>query len=292
MGPLSFGVNIPTFAGPGADPVRDARAAEALGFDFVSASDHPCGINPSYETWTMLSWIAAATSRIRVATRVLGVPYRSPAMVAKMAETLDRLSDGRLILGLGGGYSDDEFAAFGLDVPSPAEKITGLHEAVAVIRGLWSERHFSFAGRRYRTTTAELEPKPAHHIPIWLGAFGNRALQVTGQVADGWVPSLGHAPAHTLPAMRDRVLAAAEAASRDPEAITCALNVEVHIGGALDPHLAVVAGSADQVAGRLESFVSAGFSAFNFMPVGPQHFEQVERIATEVIPALRALGTT
>src|SRR5439155_27087875 len=77
---LLFGLNVSTSAAPGADPVAAARAAEALGFDFVSASDHPAGTQPPYETWTMLAWIAAGTSTIRVATRVLGVPFRSPAM--------------------------------------------------------------------------------------------------------------------------------------------------------------------------------------------------------------------
>ena len=289
MSQLSFGVNIPTTVGPGVDPVSQARAAEDLGFDFVSASDHPCGTNPSHETWTMLTWIAASTSRIKVATRVLGLPYRPPPMVAKMAETLDRLSGGRLILGLGAGYSDGEFAAFGLGLPSPAEKITGLKEALSIIRGLWSEQQFSFTGRCYRTDAADIEPKPDHQIPIWLGTFGERALQLTGQVADGWIPSLGHAPANVLPAMRARVLAAAEAADRDPEALTCALNVEVHIGEEVDSQPDVIAGSAEQVAKALTGFVTAGFSAFNFMPLGPSTPEQVERIATEVIPALREL---
>ena len=289
MSQLSFGVNIPTTVGPGVDPVSQARAAEDLGFDFVSASDHPCGTNPSHETWTMLTWIAAGTSRIKVATRVLGLPYRPPPMVAKMAETLDRLSGGRLILGLGAGYSDGEFAAFGLGVPSPAEKITGLKEALSIVRGLWSEQQFSFTGRRYRTDAADIEPKPDHQIPIWLGTFGERALQLTGQVADGWIPSLGHAPANVLPAMRARVLAAAEAADRDPEALTCALNVEVHIGEEVDSQPDVIAGSAEQVAKALTGFVTAGFSAFNFMPLGPSTPEQVERIATEVIPTLREL---
>jgi alkanesulfonate monooxygenase SsuD/methylene tetrahydromethanopterin reductase-like flavin-dependent oxidoreductase (luciferase family) len=79
----------------------------------------------------MLAWMAASTTRIAVASRVLGVPYRAPAMVAKMAETLDRLSGRQLILWLGGGYSDDEFRAFGLGVPTPREKVDGLGEAVA-----------------------------------------------------------------------------------------------------------------------------------------------------------------
>jgi alkanesulfonate monooxygenase SsuD/methylene tetrahydromethanopterin reductase-like flavin-dependent oxidoreductase (luciferase family) len=90
MSEVTFGLSITPSVLPGTDPVASARMAEDLGFDFVSASDHPCGTEPTYETWTMLSWVAAATSRIRVATRVLGVPYRNPAMVAKMAETFSR----------------------------------------------------------------------------------------------------------------------------------------------------------------------------------------------------------
>ena len=84
---LLIGVNIATTASAGADPVSDAVRAEELGFDFVSSSDHPSGSSPTFEAWTMLSFIAAATSRIGIATRVLGVPYRPPAMVAKMAES-------------------------------------------------------------------------------------------------------------------------------------------------------------------------------------------------------------
>lgn len=290
MRDLTFGVSIPTSVVAGTDPVAEALAAEELGFDFVSSSDHPCGSQPSYETWTMLSWIAARTSRIQVATRVLGVPYRPPAMVAKMAETLDRLSSGRLILGLGGGYSDEEFAAFGLGVPSPGEKVTGLTEAVTVIRGLWSESNFTFHGQRYQTEGAELEPKPAHRIPIWLGTFGNRALQVTGRVADGWIPSLGYAPTEALPAMRDRVLTAASAAGRDPEQITCALNVEVRVGARSDPPPNGISGSVEQVASELHAFVVAGFSAFNFIVAEPDRPEQLQQIAAGVIPELRALG--
>jgi alkanesulfonate monooxygenase SsuD/methylene tetrahydromethanopterin reductase-like flavin-dependent oxidoreductase (luciferase family) len=290
MRDLTFGVGIPTSVSPGAPPVAQAQLAERLGFDFVSSSDHPCGSQPSYETWTMLSWIAARTSRIRVTTRVLGVPYRSPAMVAKMAETLDRLSSGRLILGLGGGYSDQEFSAFGLGVPSPGQKVTGLKEAVTVIRGLWSHSNFSFHGQRYQTEGAELEPKPAHHIPIWLGTFGNRALQVTGQLADGWIPSLGFAPKEALPAMRDRVLTAAAAAGRNPEEVTCALNVEVHVGSRSDLKPDEISGSVEQVISDLHDFVVAGFSAFNFMVSEPDRTDQLKQIAAEVIPALRALG--
>ncbi len=286
MTALLFGVNVS--ASTTTDPVTEARSAEAAGFDFVSASDHPSGTAPTFETWTMLTWIAAATTRVNVATRVLGVPYRQPAMVAKMSETLDRLSGGRLILGLGGGYSDEEFRAFGLPVPSPAEKVDGLREAVAITRGLWSEPGFTFAGRRYRTSDADLEPKPGHHIPLWLGTFGDRALRVTGRFADGWIPSLGYAPADRLPAMRATVLAAAQAAGRASEDITCALNVEVHVGDEVEAGPDLLAGSADDVATRLQGFITAGFTAFNLMPVGARPTDQVDRIAADVLPKLRA----
>jgi alkanesulfonate monooxygenase SsuD/methylene tetrahydromethanopterin reductase-like flavin-dependent oxidoreductase (luciferase family) len=286
MTELMFGVNVATTATPAANPVADAMHAEALGYDFVSANDHPCGERPSYETWTMLTWIAARTTRIKVATRVLGVPYRAPAMVAKMAESLDRLSRGRLILGIGGGASDDEFRAFGLRVPPPRDKIEGLEEAVKIIRGLWTSRAFTFAGRHHRTDAAGIEPKPDHRIPIWLGAFGKHSLAVTGRVADGWIPTLEMAPPATIPVMRDRLFDAATAAGRDPRHLTLVYNMEFRIGDdvELPPH--VVSGTPHEVADRLLSFVDLGFSAMNFIPAGPHPERQVEVLAQEVLPAL------
>jgi alkanesulfonate monooxygenase SsuD/methylene tetrahydromethanopterin reductase-like flavin-dependent oxidoreductase (luciferase family) len=287
MGELLFGLNIPTSAASGADPVADARRAEELGFDFVSANDHPCGTSPTNEVWTMLAWMAAGTSRIRVAPRVLGVPYRPPPMVAKMAETLDRLSGGRLILGLGGGASDNEFRAFGLGVPTAREKVDGLEEAVRIVRGLWSEPDFTFEGQRYRTEGANLEPKPGHGIPIWLGTYGRRALALTGRLAEGWIPSFELAPPDRVGVMRERIFAAARQAGRSPEEITCVYNLEVRVGDR-DSRPEVVSGSPDEVSESLVGFVRLGFAAFNFIAHGPGEDEQRERLAQEVIPAVRA----
>ncbi len=288
MTDIMFGLGLSTSAAPGANPVAMAATAEELGFDFVSASDHPCGDQPTFETPTMLAWIAARTSRIRVATRVLGVPYRPPPMVAKMAETLDRLSGGRLILGLGGGYSDAEFRAFGLGVPTPREKVQGLAEAVSIIRGLWSQQSLTFAGARYQTEAARIEPKPGHRIPIWLGTFGERALAVTGQLADGWIPSLGHAPPEQGRVMRDRVLSAARQAGREPEEITCGYHLEIRVDDRAAPRPGLVTGSADAVAEQLIGFIKLGFTALSFAPAGRGPQEQAQRIALEVIPAVRA----
>jgi probable F420-dependent oxidoreductase len=283
-----FGLGISTSAAPGADPVADARRAEQLGFDFVSASDHLHGKQPTFEPWTMLSWIAAATSRVRVATRVLAVPYRQPAVVAKMAESLDRLSGGRLILGLGGGALDEEFRAFGLGVRSPRDKVDGLEEAVRVIRGLWSQPTFTFDGRLYRADGAELEPKPDHRIPVWLGTYGRRALALTGRLADGWIPSLGYAPPEQVTVMRERVLAAARQAGRDPGEITCAYNLEVRVDEHAGARPSVVSGPPDAVTERLLGFLELGFTALNLIPAGPGKDDQTERLARDVLPALRA----
>jgi alkanesulfonate monooxygenase SsuD/methylene tetrahydromethanopterin reductase-like flavin-dependent oxidoreductase (luciferase family) len=285
---LMFGLNVSTSAEPGADPLAQAKRAEDLGFDFVSANDHPAGTDPTFELWTMLGWIAAGTSKIRVASRVLGVPYRPPAMVAKMAESLDRLSGGRLILGMGGGYSDEEFRAFGLGVPSPRDKVDGLGEAIRIIHGLWTEPTFTFEGRLYRTHDAQLQPKPEHRIPIWLGTLGPRALEVTGRLADGWIPSFALAPPDRITGMRDRIMSAALAAGRDPDELVCVYNMEIDLGDRPDPSQSIVSGPADQVAEQLLGFVSLGFAAFNFIPRGHEHDVQIERLAREVIPAVRA----
>jgi len=285
---MLFGLNVSTSAEPGADPVADARRAEGLGFDFVSASDHLHGRSPTYETWTMLSWIAAGTSQIGVATRVLGVPYRNPAVTAKMAETLDRLSGGRLILGMGGGASDEEFNAFGLGVRSPGDKVQGMEEAVRIARGLWTDRGLSFEGRLYRTDGAELEPKPDHRIPIWLGTYGDRALAVTGRLADGWIPTLEYAPPERVAVMRERVLASAREAGRDPGEITCVYNIDIRVDERAEEPPFVVSGPPGAVVERLLGFVDMGFTAMNFIPVGPGQDEQAERLAREVIPAVRA----
>jgi probable F420-dependent oxidoreductase len=287
MSEMLFGVSVSTSAIPGADPVAEARRAEDLGFDFVSASDHLHGEAPTFEPWTMLSWIASATSRIRMATRVLAVPYRNPAVVAKMAETFDRLSGGRLILGLGGGYMDDEFRAFGLGERSPRDKVDGLEEAIRIARGLWSEPAFTFEGRLSRAEGAELEPKPDHHIPLWLGTYGPRALDLTGRLADGWIPTLELAPPERVTAMRERVLAAAADAGRRPDEITCVYNLDVRVDERAKEPPSVVSGSPDAVAERLLGFRRLGFTAFSFLSVGEDRNEQAERLAREVLPAVR-----
>ena len=282
---LIFGLGVPTSAGPGADPVGLAQEAERLGYDFVSAADHPCGRDPSYETATMLTWIAARTSRIKIASRVLGVPFRRPAMVAKLAASLDLLSGGRFVLGLGAGYSDEEIAAVGSPALSPSGKIEGLAEALQVIRGAWTCPGYTQQGRQHSVWNLEMEPRPVQPIPIWLGTFGPRALAVTGRLADGWIPSLGYMPIEEIPAMRRCIDAAAEAVGRDPAQIRSILNLNIRLDPTAEPQADVVTGSAKQVTTQLRDLVTQyGFTGFNFLI---NHPDDLPRVAEEVIPSLR-----
>jgi alkanesulfonate monooxygenase SsuD/methylene tetrahydromethanopterin reductase-like flavin-dependent oxidoreductase (luciferase family) len=286
----SYGVGVPAMAAPGDDPARFAQEAERLGYDFVSAADHPCGGNSSYETTTMLTWIAASTSQIKVASRVLAVPFRRPAMVAKLAASLDLLSGGRFILGLGAGYSDDEITALGGPALSPAEKIDGLAEAIQVIRGAWTHSGYTQHGRHHSVRDLEMEPKPTRPIPVWLGAFGPRALAVTGKLADGWIPSLGYMPVEEIPVMRRRIDAAAEAAGRRPDEIRGILNVGIRIDPDAEPQPDVVTGSAKQVVSQLRDLLGLGFTGFNFIVDSPDLTANMQRIAEEVLPVLRSTG--
>ena len=288
MTELSFGVGVPTSAAPDDDPAGFAQEAERLGYDFVSAADHPCGSNPSYETTTMLTWIAARTSRIKVASRVLAVPFRRPAMVAKLAASLDLLSGNRFILGLGAGYSGEEITALGGPVLSPAEKIDGLAEAIQVIRGAWTHSGYTQPGRHHSVRDLEMEPKPTRPIPVWLGTFGPRALAVTGRLADGWIPSLGYMPVEEIPAMRRRIDAAAEAAGRRPDEIRGILNAGIRIDPDAEPQPDVVTGSAKQVVSQLRDLLGIGFTGFNFIVSGPGRTANMQRIAEEVLPVLRS----
>jgi alkanesulfonate monooxygenase SsuD/methylene tetrahydromethanopterin reductase-like flavin-dependent oxidoreductase (luciferase family) len=204
-----------------------------------------------------------------------------------MAEAFDRLSGGRLILGLGGGGADAEFRAFGLAERTPGEKVDALQEALLIIRGLWSETPFTFEGTHYAVRAAELEPKPERPIPIWLGTYGDRALALTGRLADGWIPSLRYAPPEIVPERMRRIRRAAEEAGRDPDALEFAYNVGIRVDEHADPRWFVVGGPPEQCAERLRGFVDLGFTALNLWPAGPDPAGQRERLADEVAPLLR-----
>lgn len=222
-----LGVFLTPRASPPQDVVELAAHAEEAGLDLVAFQDHP--YQPAFlDAWTLLTWVAARTSRVVVAGDVLNLPLRPPAVLARAVASLDLLAGGRTALGLGTGAFWDAMVAMGATRLTGPESVTALEEALDVIRGLWdtSTRDLLRAGgEHHRVDGAKRGPAPAHPVPIWLGAYGPRMLRVTGAKADGWLPSLGRMTLEDLAAGHRTIDAAARAAGRDPRDVRRLLNV-------------------------------------------------------------------
>jgi alkanesulfonate monooxygenase SsuD/methylene tetrahydromethanopterin reductase-like flavin-dependent oxidoreductase (luciferase family) len=176
------------------------------------------------ECWTALTLAAVATTRLRVGSLVLAEGFRPPGVLAKMAATLDRLSAGRLDLGLGAGWHEAEYARAGLRFPPPGERLARLEESVTVVRGMLGGGPFSYAGRHHRADGARCVPPALGDVPVWIGGSGDRLLGVVARVADGW----NVAWRITDERLRDRlaVLArACEAVGRDPATVRVSLGL-------------------------------------------------------------------
>jgi len=271
----------------GAALLRTAQRAEKLGLDYVGVQDHPYQ-RRFVETWSLLAMIAATTTKLRVFPDVANLPLRSPALLAKTAASIDVLSGGRFELGLGAGAFWDAIEAYGGRRRSPGEALAALAEAIDVIRKIWSgERNLRFGGRHYRLAGAQSGPVPAHAIGIWLGVYGPRALELTGRVADGWVPSFRGeiAPIAEMTARLDDAIADA---GRQPSELRRILNVS---GGITDGSSeGPLRGPVDQWADELvELALDYGFDTFVFWGEGE---DQLDRFATEVVPAARERATT
>jgi alkanesulfonate monooxygenase SsuD/methylene tetrahydromethanopterin reductase-like flavin-dependent oxidoreductase (luciferase family) len=266
------------------DPlVATAQRVEQLGFDYVAVQDHPYQ-RRYVDTWTLLSVVAGATSRIGLFPDVANLPLRPPAMLAKAAASLDRLSGGRVELGLGAGAFWDAIEAFDGERRSPGESLAALAEAVEVIRKVWSgERNLRYDGRFHHLAGAQSGPTPAHEIGIWLGAYGPRALRLTARVADGWVPSL-RGELQPVVDMAHRLDDAAGEAGRDPGDIRRILNVNGTITDG--PTAGYLKGPADHWVDELTGLVvEHGFDTFVLWAEGD---DQVARFAEEVAPTVRA----
>jgi alkanesulfonate monooxygenase SsuD/methylene tetrahydromethanopterin reductase-like flavin-dependent oxidoreductase (luciferase family) len=202
-------------------------AAEETGLDLVGVQDHPYQ-RRFLDTWTLLSYAAARTRRVRLVPDVINLPLRAPAVLAKAAASLDLLSGGRVELGLGAGAFWDGIEAMGGPRRSGPESVDALEEAIAIIRAaLDGEPSVRFEGRHYRAAGYKPGPPPAHRVGIWLGAYGPRMLRVTGRLADGWLPSVPRLPAEELPGRHAAIDAAAREAGRDPAEIVRACNVRL-----------------------------------------------------------------
>ncbi|GAB2714305.1 LLM class flavin-dependent oxidoreductase [Nocardia thraciensis] len=232
---LWFGSFITPVARPPQAPVELALTSERAGLDLVSFQDHPYQA-AFQDTWTLMSYVAARTERIRISGNVLSLPLRPPAVLARAAASLDRLTGGRIELGIGAGAFWDGIVAMGGRRLAPGDAVRALEEAIGVIRGLWATDEtgpLELRGEFYAVAGAKRGPAPAHPIPIRIGAYKPRMLRLTGRIADGWLPSLGYLPAGpaALEAMNEQIDEAASAAGREPTAVTRTLNLSGRFTG-------------------------------------------------------------
>ncbi|PZG02031.1 LLM class flavin-dependent oxidoreductase [Micromonospora deserti] len=287
--PLTFG----SFLTPGnADPARVvalAALAEQVGLDLVTFQDHP--YQPAHlDTWTLLSFVAARTSRVHLSANVTNLPLRPPAVLARGVASLDLLSGGRIELGLGAGAFWDAIEAMGGRKLSPGQGVQALEEAIEIIRQVWDAQArggVRVDGEFHRVVGAKRGPAPAHDIGIWLGAYKPRMLALTGRHADGWLPSLGYLQPGDLAKGNAIIDDAARQAGREPAAVRRLLN----INGRFTPAgRGPLHGPAEQWAEELADLaLTDGISTFILASDDP---DDLRRFAAEVAPAVREFVAT
>ena len=285
---LQFGFFLDPATGNPARTVEIAQILDELGYDLIGIQDHPYQAK-HFDAMALIGYLLGQTERVRIFPDVANLPLRPPAMLAKQAATLDQLSGGRFELGLGAGAFWDAIRAMGGPVREPRQALAALREAIALIRGYWSGQSLQHDGAFYQAMGARPGPVPAHGIGIWLGTIGPRAARLTGELADGWVPSMAYVPPSRVAQLNAIIDEAASAAGRDPAAIRRIYN----IGGDVAPVVESGGGDDDQqIVGPRDHWVAVlthlavdlGFSTFVLwgVPTAPRLRMFIEEIAPAV----------
>jgi len=288
---------------------RFVQRAEALGFDAVTISDHivipkampdnypyhPEGqfsweaARDYYEPLATLMFLAGCTTRLRLGTSVLILPYRNPITVAKMVATIDALSGGRVFLGVGTGWWADEFAALGIPEHF-AERGPRTDEYIRIFRNLWSEENPAFEGQFYRYGNLEFSPKPAQPggVPIWVGRHTRRALRRVAELGDAWHPIGLRPPAGLTPEQlgekRTELHALCERAGRDPAGILIAFRCPLVFS---ERERSPMQGTAAQILDDIGAYAAQGVGHITFdLPAADPEalMDGVERIGAEILP--------
>ncbi|MFQ5879720.1 MAG: LLM class flavin-dependent oxidoreductase [Dehalococcoidia bacterium] len=301
-----IGILIPTAYGQ--EPPRPqqmvefCQTAERLGFDSLWSVDRLFHRINILEAYTILTWAAAVTQRIRIGSAVILSTLRLPVWLAKEAATLDYLSGGRLTLGISLGGMEPEYAAIG--VPT-RQRTRRLEETIAILRRLWSEDNVTWQGRYYDLRGVTILPKPVQRpLPILIGASAEAGLRRAGELADGWIAGSG-ATVDQFRQAWHKVQEFARGAGRDPSQLQsgkllylCVDDnrdrarervkafVDAYYAGRLDVDAACVFGPADVCAERAQAFIDAGVDTLVLAPPGPD-IGQLEALAQKVVPQLK-----
>jgi probable F420-dependent oxidoreductase len=309
---MKFGVFLP-ISGRAASRrtlMQAARQAESLGYDSVWAADRiiiPWKIDtvypyskestfivppdrPFFEPLTCLAFLAGCTEKIQLGMSVLVLPYRHPLYWAKIATTIDHLSTGRFIMGIGVGWMQEEFAAMGVPFKERG-KISD--EQLSLLKQLWQDEHVTFQGSQYQFEDIAFSPKPYQkpRIPIWVGGEGIHAQRRAGIYGDAWFPYFVRITPEELARRFDHVRRSAREAGRDPAQVTlaCCLPIEL-TPKEVTQEKDYLRGTPAQIIEALNKFEHIGIVhiGLQFMiPHWPERQEQIDRFAKEVLPAFR-----
>jgi probable F420-dependent oxidoreductase len=208
-----------------------AKKAESVGFDSMLIPEHlMLPVNSMmYDTWTSLAALSALTKRIRLGSCVSPVQFSNPGVMAKRVASVDQISGGRIILGIGCGWYEQEFRAFGIPFNRLNTRIDMMGEAINVIRNLWiNDDCVTYSGKHYTLNRAICLPKPCQkpHPPIWLGGKSNRVLETVAAIGDGWIPSAYHTPPSEYREKRKNLNELVLRAHRDPDNFTYAITIQ------------------------------------------------------------------
>jgi probable F420-dependent oxidoreductase len=292
--------------------MQAAQQAEALGYDSVWAADRlvmPWKINttypyskeatfivppdrPFFDTLTCLAFLAGCTEKIQLGMSVMVLPYRHPLHWAKIAATIDQLSTGRLILGIGVGWMEEEFAA--MNAPFK-ERGKVSDEQLTLLKQLWTDEHITFHGKYYHVDDIAFSPKPFQRprIPIWVGGEGKYAQRRAGQYGDAWFPYFVRVTPQELLRRFDNVREEAKKAGRNPAEIdfACCLPIELTPNDVAQDE-DYLKGSIPQVTAAIQKFIDVGVIhiGLQFMiPHYPERQQQIERFAKDALPALKSV---
>ncbi len=297
--PLLVGIQLPEveWEVPFAELIRMAQTAEQVGFDSVWLGDHllydlEVGPRGPWEVWTSLAALAASTERVLLGPLVASTSFHQPTMLAKLAATVDGVSDGRLILGIGAGWNEREYRAFGFAFD---QRVSRFAEAFTIIRTLLADGEIDFAGEFYRAERCVLHPRPVHPggPPLMVGSVRPRMLSITLPYVDSWNTwwsDYGNTPAGFAEVKSEVDQKIAEIGRTDHVSATCAIFVQLpegvgrRMGAYNDTPTEPISGTHQEVAEQIRAFAAAG-AAHVQVVADPINRKSIESFA----PVLAAL---
>ncbi|WP_300681567.1 LLM class flavin-dependent oxidoreductase [Nocardioides sp.] len=278
----------PNTSNPVADILSEAAWADEQGWHGIWIADHympNTGTTerldgPMNEAWTVLPAVATRTQRAQIGVLVAPTTVHHPALLANRAATLDQLSGGRFVLGLGAGWQINEHTAYGIDLRSPKDRVDRFEEAIQIVTLLLTEKRTTFTGSHFQIDDAPCEPKPVQErLPILVGTAGPRMLRITARYAAQWnswgTPEVA---ATKLEALH----AACEKVGRDPQTLWKSTNIMLDLDGRHPaPADRVLSGSAAELTDRIGRYAELGFDEFNLPSwnLGASVTERIDALA-------------